>query len=76
MNNGVLSSLNLAITSQFEAASITFTTSNLDFYYNNAASQYEIDSGSLAFKTSEGFTFRRISDFRIPPIPAKRSRVW
>ncbi len=54
---GVLSELNLTVTSQLTAGGLTLTVNDLDFYYNSAGNQYEIDTGSLSFDTSEGFTF-------------------
>lgn len=57
VSNGALSELNVSVTSQLKAASLTFKVDNLDFYYNATGNQYEIDSGSLSFDTNEGFSF-------------------
>lgn len=64
VSNGSLSALNVTITSQFTASALTFDVTNLDFIYNAAENQYEIDSGSLSFNTSEGFSFS--ADFDVP----------
>jgi len=57
VSSGALTELNISVTSSLTAASLTMTVDNLDFYYNATGNQYEIDSGSLSFETSEDFTF-------------------
>ena len=54
---GSLTELNVTVTSQFIAGGVTFAVSGLAFYYNSSGDQYEIDTGSISFDTSEGFSF-------------------
>ncbi len=64
VTNGALSELEISVTSQLNASSLTMNVDDLDFYYNASGNQYEIDSGALSFKTSEGFSFT--ADFGLP----------
>ncbi len=54
---GTLTELDVTVTSQLTAADLTVNVTDLDFYYNSALNQYEIDTGALSFDTSEGFSF-------------------
>ena len=54
---GSLSELNITVSTNFVASGVTFNVMNLNFVYNATGNQYEIDTGSIAFSTSEGFTF-------------------
>ena len=64
VSNGTLTELNTTVTSSLVAGGLTFSLDNLNFYYNSAGNQYEIDSGNISFKTSEGFSFS--ADFGLP----------
>ena len=54
---GSLTELNVTVTSQFVAGGVTFAVGGLAFYYDSSGDQYEIDTGSISFDTSEGFSF-------------------
>jgi hypothetical protein len=61
---GTLTELNVTVTAKFVASAVTFNVQNLNFIYDSAGNQYEIQAGSLSFDTSEGFSFS--ADFGLP----------
>ena len=55
VTDGALSELNVSVTSQLTAAALTLNVTNLDFVYNAAQNQYEIDSGASELQDLRGF---------------------
>jgi len=56
VTNGSLTALNITVTASLVAGDLNFKATDLNFSYA-APNSYEIESGSIAFTTSEGFAF-------------------
>ena len=54
---GTLTALNVTVTSQFIASSVTFNVTDLNFVYSAAGNEYIISTGTLAFDTAEEYSF-------------------